>query len=140
MSKVSAHLEKVHSHLAEHHSNLAECFGKLADFGKSAKSEMEGGKDLTDCLGKIATQHTATAAFHKAMASECTKAAEASDLEKNQLVPTEVSAVTPDTPRNIRAVPRHGAKPFPAQTHAVPLGGIDFSKIIGVRDEDLNEL
>ena len=59
MSKVSAHLEKVHSHLAEHHSNLAECFGKLADFGKSAKSEMEGGKDLTDCLGKIATQHVA---------------------------------------------------------------------------------
>jgi hypothetical protein len=135
MGKVSQHLEKVHSHLAAHHTELANCYKTVADFGKAGKSDMEGGDALRECLGKIADQHTATAAFHKAMASECTKAIESSDLEKNQLVPTQVSGVAPDASQNVRAVTRTGAKPFPVAQHAA-VGSIDFNKFIGVDELD----
>jgi hypothetical protein len=151
MGKVSTHLKAFHEHSATHHDTLAKCYSKLAGFGKSAtseglevlhQSEMRGddGEGLNACLQKIADTHANAAAYHKAALAECSKAIEASDLEKNQLVPTQVSRVAPDVPQGVRAVTRVGAKPFPAQHAAVPVGGIDFSKIIGVRDEDLNEL
>jgi|SRR5580692_4702553 hypothetical protein len=141
MGKVSQHLKTFHEHASEHHSTLHECYSKLAGgMEKAAKKDgVENAEDLTNCLKTIASTHEAASSFHKEMANACAKAAQASDLEKNQmLVPTQVSAVAPDVTQNIRAVIRTGAKPFPAQTHAAPLGGVDFSKIIGI--EDLNEL
>ena len=131
MGKVSQHLEKVHSHLAAHHTELAECYGKVADFGKAGKSDMEGGDALRECLGKIAAQHTATAAFHKAMASECTKAIEAGDVQKTSMepepLPAGLSRIAPERTSTIRAVPRVGAPQMPIEkANAGKIGGIDF--------------
>jgi hypothetical protein len=137
MGRVSQHLEKVHSHLAAHHTELANCYKTVADFGKAAKSNMEGGDALRECLGKIAAQHEATSAFHTKMAGECKKATEAADLEKNAMepLPEGLSRVAPEQ-RTVRMVPRTGAPAMPIEkTQAGKIGGIDFLAL-----EELDEI
>jgi hypothetical protein len=141
MGRVSEHLKKFHEHAATHHETLAKAYHDLSAVGKGAKSQMTDAEiaadKVTQCLGKIAGTHDAAAEYHKAAMAECSKAIEASDLEKNQLVPTHVSGVAPDASQNVRAVTRTGAKPFPVAQHAA-VGSIDFNKFIGV--DELNEL
>src|SRR5580698_11512112 len=134
MGKVSNHLEKVHSHLAAHHTELANCYKTVADFGKAAKSNMEGGDALRECLGKIAAQHEATAAFHKTMAGECKKATEAADLEKNAMepLPDGLSRVAPERTSTVRMVPRTG-QVLPVEKTVGKIGGIDF---LGLKEMD----
>jgi hypothetical protein len=142
--RLSEHLATFHKTAAAHHGELAKCFGKLAGFGKAAKSEMkddEGG-GLADCLEKIVAAHVARAEYHKEAMAECEKAIEASDLEKrkreNRVVPSQISAVTPDAPQNVRAVPRTGGKPMPVAIQDIsrPNAPLDFQKLVGLEELD----
>lgn len=138
MGKVSQHLAAFHKMASENHSQLHDCYKSLSGFTKATKSEMKPDEQdsLCDTLDKIADCHKAAAAYHKDALAECTKAIEAADLEKHRVVPTNVSAVTPDVPQGVRAVPRFGGRPIPAQTHPVSAGGVDFNKLIGLGDLD----
>jgi hypothetical protein len=138
MASVSKHLQKLHGSAAAFHRSMAKCHGDALEFKKAAKEDEEGSPWATFHRSAM-TAHSEAAGAHEAMCEECSKAAQAADLEKNELVPTRVSAVAPDR-TTITPVVRTGAKPFPSQHPAVPIGGVDFSKIIGIRDEDLNEL
>jgi hypothetical protein len=130
MGRVSGHLKKFHEHASEHHSMLHKCFSKLAGgMEKAAKKDgVENAEDLTDCLKTIASTHEAAANFHKEMASACTKAEAAADLEKSQLepLPDGLSRVAPEQRTStVRMVPRTG-QVLPVAKTVGKIGGIDF--------------
>lgn len=122
MSTMREHLAGLHKreaqhhvHKAAHHAAVGEHYQKLA--GHIGKSETtEASKDSAGILAELASlheslsaEHTSMSAHHHEMMEECSKAA---DGDLNKLVPTQVSAITPDRP-GIRAVPRAGQQPIP---------------------------
>ena len=143
MGKVADHLKSFHKHAAERHDTLHACYSKIASFGKAAKSQMKDGdgESLDDCLQKIADTHEAAAEFHRDAMAECSKIAGGdlnkgeSDLLKrlehleNQVVPSRVSAVTPNAP-GVRAVLRTGQMPMSARPN-VP---IQFEKLVAIEE------
>jgi hypothetical protein len=145
MGRVADHLKKFHQHAAEHHGELAKCYGKVASFGKAAKSQMKDGEgdSLAECLQKIADMHSDASEFHKEMMAACEKVAGddlnkgTSDLLKrlehleNRIEPTRISAVTPTAP-GVRAVPRAG-QPSLSERPNVP---VQFEHLVKIGDED----
>ena len=140
--RLSEHLAGFHKMAAAHHDTLAKCYGKIAGVQKSAKSEMKPDEQtsLAECLNKIAETHAAASEFHTAALQECTKAIEASDLEKrrreNAIEPSQISGVAPDRKSEVRAVIRAGGKQMPIAATAHPNGPLDFEKLVGLSDLD----
>jgi hypothetical protein len=105
--------------VAEHCQTMHKEAGMSED-EKSPYSKM--GEEILG-LSALAQSH---AVYHGARVEECMKAtddelgksANTPDLEKRvrhlegQLVPTSVSAVAPDRPGGVRAVPRYGQQPI----------------------------
>lgn len=143
MGKIADHLKTVHEHLVGHHSELAKSYHELSSLGKAAKSKMRDEEivsdKITQCLGKIAATHQATAQFHKDMMGESSKVTgdelskNGSDLVKrleileSTIIPTKVSAITPNAP-GVTAVPRAGQRAFSEKPN-VPVA---FEKLVAI--------
>jgi hypothetical protein len=113
-------VQDILSHVGEHHVKCA----------KAHQAAMDGEDEGTSRHDF----HKSMMAEHTAMAETClsalktVKAAGAGD--DDALVPTLVSAVTPNHP-DIRAVPRFGMRPIPT-----PDVDAEFGKIFGIGTEE----
>lgn len=131
------HLEKFHevyeAHQkgqAAHFAGLKKCFQK-GDFPAEKAATVESSHSHLQGLEDGAN---ATAAYHKAAREEVHKSTDA-EFEKrwNELVPTQVSSVTPTRP-GIVAVPRAGAQPI--EVRVAP----NHEKFVKTEDEEERSL
>ena len=112
-------LEKSERKLAEHHRSLHKESG-MTDSQESAHSRMAQEHDRKADLHKAYGDH------HRASAEKCSKADDATDL--NKVAPTQVHVVVPDNPN--RLVPRAGMAPVHRPT--VPP---EFQHLTAVEDD-----
>jgi hypothetical protein len=122
MKKVSEHMQELHKVESQYHRAMAKCHG-------DAMGKAVAGDPMTNFHKSAIAAHNQAADTHDAMCEECAKAISAAELQKSELEPTRISAVTPDAP-SVRPVIRTGQREFAASVSP------DFSKIIGVNPED----
>ncbi len=125
MGKLSERLARAHGQLADRCDTVDKCLGKIIGMAKASKSDPKPDDEDGLCgnLEKIRSAFAAGAKFHREEMTECSKISDGdltkgtSDLVKriehieNTLVPTRVSAVTPNAP-GVTPVPRTGMRPI----------------------------
>ena len=129
MAKVSQHLQKLHGSAAAFHRSMAKCHTDALGKAVAGNPEHEFHK-------AAAAAHSEAAGAHDAMCEECSKAAQAADLEKSPMepLPSGLSRVAPERTPTIRPVPRTGAPQMPMdKANAGHIGAIDF---LGLKDLD----
>ncbi|SRR6266481_2910384 len=144
MATMRDHLKNLHKregqhHVvkAAHHAAVGGHYQKLAAaLGKTEVSEAQ--KDTAGILEALAGEHERLSEEHAAMAEHhqvqmeaCSKATDAADLSKrDDLIPLNVSGVTPDRPDHLRMVARAGGPPVPEQ----PLVAEGFEKLVSIEE------
>ena len=107
------HLRDAHETMAAHHIAMAKTHRQIAKH--FAKSEMaEGSEDLASSHEELAGHHTSQAEYHV----ECCKTldgmgkAMGMGMDRDELMPMPdgVSAIIPDAPQHLRAIPRGGQR------------------------------
>jgi hypothetical protein len=133
------HLQKVHTHSAEFHLAKAKAYRGLAKCFGMAKAEMDRTDDadpenISSVLDDLAEQEDEMSAFHLECCDGLAKAA-TDDLTKadlDRIAPDRVSAILPDVPSSIRAIPRAGQR----EVFGKATDGIDANliKVIGLEE------
>ena len=104
--KVSEHLASMHKAAHGHHAQMIAAH----EMALKKAQDMEDGAHYVKFHKTAIASHQQMADYHEAAMEECTKAAAASDLAKQQqLVPDRISNLVPDYP-SVRAVPRTGQR------------------------------
>jgi hypothetical protein len=142
MGTMKEHLAGFHKIAMGRCDTVDKCLGKIIGMAKSAKADLKPNDDDGLCgnLEKIRQAFADGAKYHKTAMAECEKItdvefskAASPEFEKrlahleNTLVPTKVSAVTPDRPG--RPVPRYGQQPI--ERPNVP---IQFEKLVVIEE------
>ena len=120
--KAQHHLTTFLTKMAEHHVTLAKAHADMAEDCEPDSPQHEFHKNSSNAHAGMG--ETAVEACKMLMESQ-----KAMGVDLDALVPTNVSAVTPNHP-GVRAVPRVGMRPIP-----VPDVDVEFSKIFGTDEE-----
>jgi hypothetical protein len=132
-----------HTRAAEHavvsatfHKAMEQHFGALAD--AMSKAQADGPVEVLQSIGQehaaMADAHTADAEYHVQCCKNLSATHKSMMNDDDELVPTEVSIVTPGAPMNrgvraeVRAVPRYGAP----QAASVPDVSPEFQKLFSI--------
>jgi hypothetical protein len=124
---IKDHMHELHARLAEHHAKVARHHSTMAKHHKELAANAEG--DAADTHEAIGDEHSAMAEHHASEGEfhlSCCKALAAAQKTMGMgndpadaLVPDFVSAIAPEIPMNVRAIPRAGQREF-EKADAVP--------------------
>jgi hypothetical protein len=107
---IKEHLTAFHEKSAAHHVAMAKTHRAIAKH--FSKSEMaEGSEDLASSHEELAGHHADQAAYHVQCCKDLSASMKAAGMSDDDAIrPDGISAIIPDVPQSVRAVPRHGQR------------------------------
>jgi hypothetical protein len=131
MASAREHMASNHGKEQAHWSEFGKGLRNVATHLRSMHKEsgMTGECKPADAVDKLADLAVSHSNYHGEQVEACKKAL---DAEMNKLVPSNVSAIVPDLPADIRRVPRTGQPKVPVKPN-VPL---EFEKVFSIDGDD----